>query len=171
MKNNLTVLMLLSILSIVAITTSLNSIYAQENSTEHVPKFFAIQHAQSGSLSEINETAYTLELNDVSEKTILFSDRPDRIVTSVSTSDFVGNWSTEDSFAVDVPNSVLIVDEKEGKQQDVVIVELFSPIYDIEKKTLRYDVTLDNSTAIEMTSELGQNTLVIDQCDFCLGGP
>ena len=50
-------------------------VYAQEeNSTEHVPKFFAIQHAQSGSLSEINETAYSLQLNDVSDKTILFSE-------------------------------------------------------------------------------------------------
>ena len=34
-----------------------SSIYAQEGNTtsDHVPKFFAIQHAQSGSLSEINE--------------------------------------------------------------------------------------------------------------------
>ena len=37
----------------------------EENTTDHVPKFFAIQHAQSGSIYEINETAYSLELNDV----------------------------------------------------------------------------------------------------------
>ena len=39
-----------------------------------------MQHAQSGLLSEINATTYSLELNDVSDKTILFSDRHDRIV-------------------------------------------------------------------------------------------
>ena len=136
---------------------------SNNQTADHVPKFFAIQHAQSGSLSEINETAYSLELNDVSDKTILFSDRPDRIVTSVSTSDFMGNWSTgEDSFAVDAPNAVIVVDEQDRQQQDVAIVELFTPIYDSEKKTLKYDVTPDNSTSIDLPQEFGQTTIVID---------
>ena len=133
-NNNLSVLTLLSILSIVAITTSLNSIYAQENSTDHIPKFFAIQHAQSGSISEINATAYTLELNFVSDKTILFSDRPDRIVKSVSTSDFIDNWSTgQNSFAFDAPNAVIVVNPDKDKQY-TAILELFSPEYDIKKR-------------------------------------
>jgi hypothetical protein len=38
-------------------------------------KFLFIQGAQSGSVSEVNATTSTLELNDVSDKTILFSDR------------------------------------------------------------------------------------------------
>ena len=136
----------------------------EENATaKHVPKFFAIQHAQSGSLSEINETAYSLELNDVSDKTILFADRPDRIVFSVSTSDFIGNWSTgEDSFVVDAPNAVIVVDEQDGEQQDVAIVELFTPIYDSDKKALKYDVTPNNATFVNLPSEFGQTTLVID---------
>ena len=129
---------------------------------DHVPKFFAIQHAQSGSISEINETAYTLELNDISDKTILFSDRPDRIVKSTSTSDFIGNWSTgEDSFAVDPPNAVLVVDENEGKQ-NIAIVELFSPVYDSDKKTLKYEAIPDNATSIDLPKEFGQTTIVID---------
>ena len=42
--------------------------------------------------------------------------RPDRIVTSKSTLDFIGNWSTgEDSFAVDPPNAVIVVDEQIGE--------------------------------------------------------
>ena len=113
-NNNLSLIGLFSILIIFVVVSTSYSIYAQENTTESdTPKFFAIQHAQSGSISrDINETAYSLELNDVSGKTILFSDRPYRIVMSVSTSDFIGNWSTgEDSFAVDPPNAVLIVDE------------------------------------------------------------
>ena len=93
-------------------TSNQTTMMKGENSTEHVPKFFAIQHAQSGSISEINETAYSLELNDVSDKTILFSDRPDRIVMSVSTANYIGNWTAGvDSFAVDGPNAVLVVDE------------------------------------------------------------
>ena len=61
MKNNLTLLTVLSIISVLVIGTSMTTVvYAQEgNATDHVPKFLAIQHAQSGSISEINATAYS----------------------------------------------------------------------------------------------------------------
>ena len=161
MKNNSTLVILISTLSILIVTT-FSTIYAQENSTEHVPKFFAIQHATSGKISEINATVYSLELNDVSDKTILFSDRPDRIVTSTSTSDFIGNWSVgKDSFAVDAPNAVLVVDEQEGIQ-NVAIIELFNPSYDADKKSLNYEVVPDNDTSVDLPSDFGQTTLVID---------
>ncbi|MGD1834784.1 MAG: hypothetical protein ACPKQO_03590 [Nitrososphaeraceae archaeon] len=171
MKNNyLTVMALLSTLSVIVIVTSLDVVYAQENQTAIETQFFAIQHANSGSLSQINETVYTLELNDVSDKTILFSDRPDRIVKSVSTVDFIGNWSVGvDSFAVDAPNAVLVVDEQEEERQDIEIVELFSPVYDPDKKTLKYDITADNATSMEMPVELGQTTIVIDAVLNCQG--
>ena len=153
----------LFIIPILIISTS--SIYGQEGKaiTEYVPKFFAIQHAQSGSISEINATTYSLKLNDVSDKTILFSDRPDRIVKSIGTANFIDNWSVgQDSFAVDPPNAVLVVDEQEGQQQDDAIVELFNPVYDVDKKSLKYDVTPDNATSINLPEEFGQIILVID---------
>ena len=138
---------------------------SSNQTTDRLPKFFAIQQAQSGSISEINETAYTLELHNVSDKTILFSDRPDRIVKSTSTSDFIGSWTIgEDSFAVDTPNAVLVVDEKEV-MQDVAIIELFNPVYDSDKKALKYEATPDNATSVELQSEFGQTTLVIDNSD------
>ncbi|MGD1836271.1 MAG: hypothetical protein ACPKQO_11190 [Nitrososphaeraceae archaeon] len=167
MKNNLTILMSLSILSIIAITTSLNSIYAEEKATDSdEPKFSAIQHANSGTISEINETAYTLELNDVSDKTIFFSDRPDRIIKSINTTDFIGNWSTgSDSFVVYAPNAALVVDEKD-RQQDIVIIELFNPVYDSDKKVLKYEVTPDNATSINLLSEFEKSTLVLDPRRF-----
>jgi hypothetical protein len=73
------------------------------------PQFLAIQHAQSGTISDINSTSYTLQLNDLADKTILFSDRPNRIVVTETTQDFVGNWTSgEDSFQVDPPNAALV---------------------------------------------------------------
>ena len=165
MKNILALIMLLSTLSVLAVGTSLTAlVYGQEeNMTEYVPKFFAIQNANSGSISEINETAYSLELNDVYDKTILFSDRPDRIVTFVSTFDYMRNWSVgEDNFAIDPPNAVLVVDEQYRQQQDITIIELFTPIYDSDKRTLKYEVTPDNATYIDLPGEFGQSTLVID---------
>ena len=162
----LNLIILLSTFSVLVFGISMTTlVYGQEdrNTTDHAPKFFAIQHAQSGLISEINETVYSLELNDVSDKTLLFSDRPDRIVKSVTTSDFIGNWYTgEDSFAVDTPNTVLVVDERKGTQQDIAIIELFNPVYDSNKKALQYDITLDNATSIDLQSEFGQTTLVID---------
>jgi hypothetical protein len=42
--------------------------------------FLYIQGAETGSVDEINATTSTLQLGNVSDKTILFSDRPNRIV-------------------------------------------------------------------------------------------
>lgn len=142
--------------------TMTTTISAQEDATDsEQPKFLAIQNAKSGTILEINATASSLELNDVSDKTILFSDRPDRIVMSISTLDFVGNWSVgEDSFAVDAPNAVLVVDELE--KQDDVIVELFNPVYDSNTKTLKYEIFLLNATSTGLPREIGRSTIVID---------
>jgi hypothetical protein len=86
----------------------------------------------------------------------------DRIVKSISASDFIENWSTgEDSFAVDAPNSVLVVDEIE-EQQDIAIFELFNPAYDSNKTALKFEVTPDNVTSIDLVCEFGQATLLID---------
>jgi hypothetical protein len=125
--------------------------------------FLFIQGAQSGSLSEVNATTSTLGLNNVSDKTILFSDRPDRIVASINTADFIGNWSTgPDSFAVEPPNVALVVDDEVEQRQDLAVIELFNPEYDSEANTLKYDITAENATSIGLPSEFGQSTLVID---------
>lgn len=59
---------------------------------------------------EINAIAYTLELNIVTNETIVFSDLPERIVMTVSTNDFVGNWSAgKNSFSAAESNNALIV--------------------------------------------------------------
>ncbi|HEU4446466.1 MAG TPA: hypothetical protein VFR94_17475 [Nitrososphaeraceae archaeon] len=131
-------------------------------------RFLFIQGAQSGSVSEVNATTSTLELRDVSDKTILFSDRPDRKVSSVDTTNFIGNWSVgPDSFASDPPNAVLILDDEVRQRQDFAIIELFNPGYDSEANTLSYDIKAENSTATTTSSiglpiEFGQSTLVID---------
>ena len=148
--------------SLLVVASYVSTGYGQEeNVIEHVPKFFAIQHSQSGSLSEINETAYSLELNDVSDKTILFSDRPDRIIKSTSTSNYMCNWTIgEDSFSIDAPNAVLVIDEQE--KQDTAIITLFNPVYDSDKKTLKYKFIQYNATFIELPSEFGHSTIVVD---------
>jgi hypothetical protein len=161
------IFMLSAIAFVFMFSTIYGQVYAQqeENITTLEPSFLFIQSAQSGSLSQINDTAYTLELNDVADKTVSFSDRPDRIVESVSTSGFVGNWSTgEDSFAIDPPNAVLIVldNNVDTSEQEIALVELFNPVYDEDSNALTYDLTPDNETSIDLPNEFGQSVMIID---------
>jgi hypothetical protein len=126
-------------------------------------KFLSIQNAQSGSLSQINETAYTLNLNNVADNTIQFSDRPNRIVETVSTANFVGNWTTgPNSFAVDAPNDALIVENTETGELETAIIESFNPVYDVDTNMLTYTIMTENGTSIELPSDFGQAVLVID---------
>lgn len=175
--------MLLSTFPILVIVSTLTSVSTQENKTDlENPKFLAIQHAQSGSISEINKTftltftnesneiiflsdisrTLTLELSNISNKTILFSDRPDRIVTSIKTSNFIDNWSTgKDGYAVDPPNAVLIVGELEEKQ-DETLIELSNPVYEKDSNMLKYNIVFLNTTAPFDLINFGSPTLLID---------
>jgi hypothetical protein len=125
-----------------------------------------MQNAQSGSISKVNATTYTLytlQLNDVSNDTVLFSDRPERIVETVSTSDFVSNWTTgQNSFAVDAPNDALIVENTETGNLETAIVDSFNPLYDATTNTLTYTIRAENATSIDLPAEFEKTILVID---------
>ncbi|MFB5601130.1 MAG: hypothetical protein ACE5SW_12995 [Nitrososphaeraceae archaeon] len=41
-------------------------------------------------------------------------------------------------------------------KQEMAILKLFNPEYDTDKMTLKYDITVDNTTSIELTNEFGQ---------------
>lgn len=130
------------------------------------PQFLAILHSQSGTISEINSTSYTLQLNELADKTILFSDRPNRIVVTQSVQDFIGNWTRgDDSFQVDPPNAALIlVDDHED---DVFEIELFNLRYDNDEKAIRYDFSLlGNVTSSHvLPANLGELVLIIDSSE------
>ncbi|MGA7369621.1 MAG: pentapeptide repeat-containing protein [Nitrososphaeraceae archaeon] len=120
----------------------------------------SIQYAQSGSISEVNSTAYALELYNVSDSTVLFPDRPNRIATYSSTSEFVGNWTT-DSITVDTPDSALIVEDIQSGQLETAVIELFDPVYDQIANTLSYTIMAENTTSIDLLGEFGMTALVI----------
>jgi len=137
----------------------------QDNATgsDYSVKFLAIQHAESGSISENNATTYNLQLNNVSDNTILFSDRPERIVTSLSTFDYISNWTSgQNNFALDPPNTALAFENQTGNL-DTAILELFNPVYDSDNNILKYNAATENTTSLETPIEFGQTTLVIDQ--------
>jgi hypothetical protein len=141
----------------------------EENLTASEPSFLFIQSAQSGSVSQINDTTYSVELNNVADKTISFSDRPYRIVETLDTSEFIGNWSsTEDSFAFDPPNVTFVVLDnnvaatREDVREEIALLELSNPVYNENANTLTYDAQTDNSTSINLPDDFGQAILIID---------
>ena len=84
------------------------------------------------------------------------------VVMSVSTKDFIGNWSIgKNSFMVDAPNAVCVADELKGKQ-DIVIIELFNPVYDSDTNKIKYDIISDNNTLLDIPNPFGQTTIIID---------
>ena len=176
-NNNLN-LPLLTALSIILVILLITPALTQEKNIKNSDlEFLAIQHVKEGSISKINATAYSLELNGTAHETILFSERPDRIVKSVKTSDFIENWSShllrpsqidqnqvgffeDHNLSIDAPNAVLIAGTND---QDIAIIELFNPVYDYNQDTIKYIAIPDNSTSIELPSKFGQSTLIIDQ--------
>ena len=152
--------------SAVLVATGFQNIMATAQTTDGnstAVEFMAIQYSESGSISPINATTYSLELSNVSDSTILFSDRPNRIVTSVSTSDFVGNWTAgPDSFESDVPNDALIVENTQTGNLETAVIESFNPMYDANTNTLTYTIVAENATSINLPSEFGHSVAVID---------
>lgn len=159
----------LTVLSLILIATvnpiSVNAQLA-ENITDSENKainFLAVQNAHSGSISKVNTTSYKLELSNVSNNTVLFSDRPERIVESISTSDFNGNWTARpNSFAADPPNTVFVYENKQTGSLDTDILEVFTPLYNMALNTLTYTITSENGTSINLPSKFEQPILVID---------
>ena len=78
----------------------------------------------------------------------MFSDRPNRIVVTETTRDFVGNWTRgEDSFQVDPPNAALVV-LTDDQEDDVFEIVLFNPTYNEDENAIRYDfIVLGNATS------------------------
>lgn len=168
--NTRVIFSMLSTISVfVGISLLMTEVFAQQGETGtniESPQFLAIQHAQSGTISDINSTSYTLQLNDLADKTILFSDRPNRIVVTETTRDFVGNWTSgEDSSQVDPPNAALVVTD--DQEDDVFEIELFNPTYDEDENAIRYDFSvLGNATSSpDLPPNLGKSVLIIDSSE------
>jgi hypothetical protein len=97
-----------------------------------------------------------LTLAGVGHTTLMFSDRPDRVVAHVPTKEFVAGWGDgEDSFADDPPNAVL--SSFEGAEVNDVVVVLSEPRLD--GSDLSYAVSITDGELLPTSSE---SSLFID---------
>ncbi len=150
------------------------------------PLMMFVQTFQRGSIARTDghEERYTVTLEQGAGQTIYFSDRPDRIVGTTPTDQFLDGLGFLDD---NPPNAALIVETAPG-ETDIAVIELFNPIYDPEDSGVTYEVeVLGNwQQSLEMgfaeaTTDLaeiapafGTTQLFIDDCPdykiFCYYG-
>jgi hypothetical protein len=100
----------------------------------------------------------TLTLNAVTPSTLYFSDRPQRIVGHMTTTDFVELWAEgENSFEEDPPNAVLAFLEPGDQAPDDAVVVIKQPR--LENGDLSYSIETLEGTVPPQT---GPVTLFID---------
>ena len=85
-----------------------------------------VQTAQRGTWTEKSgeEGVYTLTATGLPAQTVYFSDRPNRIVGTQTTSDFLNALGFSDD---NPPNAALVTSTDTG--QDILVIELFNPVY------------------------------------------
>lgn len=159
--------------------------YTQEIQTKteipKTPKSLAIQYSKSGSISLINTTftlkftdlsnktilssdrlnTFHLKLNDISDKTILFSHRPTTINTSINTSNFIDTWNDEVNYKENPPHGFLAIDNEEA--DEITLLDLSNPIYSKETNVIQYNfATFENQTSFHFPYHFEQSALIID---------
>jgi hypothetical protein len=151
------------------------------------PVFMFVQTAVAGR-GEVNPSAGTptsdgtptpgsgapflLTLEGHSGQTVYFSDRPERIVGSVPSEDFLDTLG----FEIDNPPNAALVAEFEAGQ-GVIVMELMMPTYDEEAGTLTYGVeglgtfagsglepVARDQVVEHLPAEFGAAALFIDDC-------
>ena len=104
------------------------------------PTMLFVQSFRAGSVVPKDGATgrFTLTLERGLGQTIYFSDRPDRIVGSMPTPQFLSELGFSEG---NPPNAALVVETDEG-QTELVILELFDPGYDESTRTATYEVAV-----------------------------
>lgn len=125
--------------------------------------FLIIQHASAGSIMPLDNGTYSLTLDNVS-KSIAFSDRPQRIVGILDNQGFIDTWTAGvNSFAVDPPNAALVVIDSNTTEEDIAVLELLNvTTANADLNGFQYNVKALNATSLDIPSQFGETTLVID---------
>ncbi len=110
-----------------------------------------VQSFGSGAIAPNAEASgtFTLTLEGGVGQTIYFSDRPNRVVGAVATSEFV-TYLLE-STADDPANAALVADGTDGEM--ILVVELTSASLDAATGTLTYDALLLGEEDVDMVFE------------------
>jgi hypothetical protein len=139
------------------------------------PVFLFVQHFESGAWTpkEGEEGVYVLTLTGSLASTTFFSDRPERIFGIAPTQQFLDGLGFTPS---NPPNAALVAHTEEG-DQEILVIELFNPVYDPATQTLTYEAQIladygEHGLAhlarqqedLHLPETLGDGSLFIDAC-------
>lgn len=104
------------------------------------PEMLFVQSFESGNVttSPGADGRYTVTLEHGLGQTIYFSDRPDRIVGTTPTEQFLDALG----FTPDNPPNAAILTDNGNGDSTLAVVELFNPVYDAENTTVTYEMEM-----------------------------
>ena len=129
---------LLSLLCLVAIASFFIRWNRNDSDSSDVSWLYS-QTADTAELDTLGDGKFRLIMRGVDLHTVQFSDRPNRLVEILDTSDFVHHWDR--MFATSLPNAVLVEHEPSGLTDSLVVV-LDKPQFDYEADELTYELTI-----------------------------
>jgi hypothetical protein len=114
-----------------------------------------------------------LTLSEGIDHTVYFSDRPERVVGTSPTAEFLERFP----FGADDPPNAALVLQTGPDDTDVVVMELTAPSYDEATRTATYDAKVlsdyddvdmtfqeDPKGAVDLQEQFGSASLFIDDC-------
>jgi exo-beta-1,3-glucanase (GH17 family) len=137
--------------------------------------FLFVQEAEGGTLTPGADDSYTLALEGVGTVTVMFTGRPMRQATIMSTAQFISQW--DEMFADDPPNAALTFQDAGGGGINTAVFNISRPVYDEENGILAYfayDLLLGDGAAVEtaqgeglaeLPGTFGPASLFIDSAD------
>lgn len=121
------------------------------------PQLMFVQSAEN---LKVDPAARTIRLVKVTQQTLYFSDRPQRIAGHITMADYLKEWTAKagkDNFGVDAPNATLSVYEPGQPDNTLVVVKITKPV--VDGADLVYDYSIINGT---MPANGGATSLFID---------
>ena len=145
------------VLLLVVAALSLAACATTSATSSDTPPLMFVQSAED---LKIDAAKNTLRLVKVSQQTLYFSDRPQRLAGHLKMADYLKEWTAaagKDNFGADPPNAALSVYEPGQPNNTLVIVKITNPVADGADLVYTYKILKGT-----MPTGGGATTLFID---------
>ena len=145
-------------LLLAALGLSLGACATTPTSSSDAPEFMFVQSAED---LKVDPARSTFRLVKVTQQTLFFSDRPERIAGHLKMADYLKEWGARagpDNFGQDPPNAALSVYEPGEAGNRVIVVKITNPVVDGADLVYSYKVLKGT-----MPANGGATTLFIDK--------
>jgi len=145
---------------------------AEQVSTPQPSNFIQfVLSAESGTLRALDatENTYSLQLDNVNPQVSFFTNRPRRISEQMDTKKFIKRWIAPppDSFMNNPPNAALIFHTINDSKQEMRIMQLMSPQFDLHADRLIFVVKAIDGKPMDIRASLINPILTFAETAQC----